>query len=60
MEKQLLFILSFLIFTSCSSVKNTQEAINNGNYDGAINIALENLKKNKTKKGNQPYVIVYH
>ncbi|MGJ8759320.1 MAG: hypothetical protein ACSHXA_02185 [Polaribacter sp.] len=58
MEKQLLFILSFLIFTSCSSVKSTQEAINNGNYDGAINIALENLKKNKTKKGNQPYVIM--
>jgi len=58
MEKQLLFILSFLIFTSCSSVKSTQEAINNGNYDGAINIALENLKKNKAKKGNQPYVIM--
>ena len=58
MEKQLLFILSFLIFTSCSSVKNTQEAINNGNYDGAIQIALEKLKKNKTKKGNQPYIIM--
>ncbi|MCL7762722.1 hypothetical protein MPF19_04785 [Polaribacter sp. Z014] len=58
MQKQLLFILSFLIFISCGSVKSTQEAINNGNYDGAINIALENLKKNKTKKGNQPYVIM--
>lgn len=58
MKKQLLVILSFLFLISCSSVKNTQEAINNGNYDRAIDIALENLKRNKTKKGNQPYVLM--
>ncbi|ARV13863.1 hypothetical protein [Polaribacter sp. SA4-12] len=58
MKKQLLVILSLLFFISCSSVKNTQEAISNGNYDRAIDIALENLKRNKTKKGNQPYVLM--
>ena len=58
MKKQLLVILSLLFFISCSSVKNTQEAISNGNYDRAIDISLENLKRNKTKKGNQPYVLM--
>ena len=58
MNKQLLFILSFLFLISCSSIKNTQEAISNGNYDSAIDIAIENLKRNKTKKGNQPYVFM--
>ena len=58
MKKQLLVILSFLFFISCSSIKNTQEAISNGNYDSAMNIAIENLKKNKTKKGNQPYILM--
>ena len=58
MKKQLLFILSFFILISCSSIKNTQEAISNGNYDSAINTAIENLKRNKTKRGNQPYIIL--
>lgn len=58
MKKQLLVTISFLFLISCSSIKNTQEAINNGNYDTAINIAIDNLKKNKTKKGNQPYVLM--
>jgi hypothetical protein len=58
MKKNILFTAAILLFTSCSSVKYTQEAISNGNYDTAINIAIDNLKKNKTKKGNQPYVLM--
>ena len=58
MKKQLLIISSFFLLISCSSVKKTQQAISNGNYDTAIDIAIENLKKNKTKKGNQPYVLM--
>lgn len=58
MKKFLLFTVFFIFITSCSSVKNTQEAINNGNYQKAIEIAVNNLKKNKTKKGNQPYVLM--
>jgi hypothetical protein len=58
MKKSLLFsALIFLIF-SCSSIKNTQEAISNGNYDSAINSAIKKLKRNKTKKRNQPYILL--
>ena len=53
-----LFLLAATLLFSCSSVKKTQEAINYGNYDQAINIALENLRSNKTKKSNQPYVVM--
>jgi hypothetical protein len=56
--KKITISLLLLLFISCSSVKNTQKAINSGNYNKAISIALENLKRNKTKKGNQPYVIM--
>jgi len=58
MKKSLLFtVLSFLLI-SCSSIKNTQEAISSGNYDSAIYTAIKNLKRNKTKKGNQPYILL--
>ncbi|WP_111707551.1 hypothetical protein [Lutibacter citreus] len=52
--------LFLLIITTigCSSVKKTQEALNYGNYDEAINIAVKNLRNNKTKKSNQPYVLM--
>ena len=52
----LLFIVSALIITACSSVKTTQEAINTGNYEKAIRLAIDNLKKNKVKEKHQPYV----
>lgn len=52
----LLFVATLMV--SCSSVKKTQEAINYGNYNEAINIALKNLRSNKTKKSNQPYVVM--
>ena len=58
MKKSLFFTaLIFLVF-SCSSIKNTQEAISNGNYDSAINTSIEKLKRNKTKKGNQPHILL--
>jgi hypothetical protein len=58
MKKLLLFTVFTFLLISCSSIKNTQEAISNGNYDTAIKIAMDNLKRNKTKKGNQPYVFM--
>jgi hypothetical protein len=58
MKKSLLFAAFILFMFSCSSIKNTQEAISNGNYDRAISTAIENLKRNKTKKGNQPYILL--
>jgi hypothetical protein len=56
MKKIILFTAFIFLLTSCSSVKNTQEAISNGNYDSAINTAIKNLKRDKTKKRNQPYI----
>jgi len=58
MKKTLLFTTIIFFIFSCSSIKNTQKAINNGDYDSAINTAIENLKRNKTKKGNQPYILL--
>jgi hypothetical protein len=54
------YVLAILliVFNACSSVKKTQKAINYGNYDEAINIAIKNLRNDKTKKSNEPYVIM--
>ncbi|MFT5761512.1 MAG: hypothetical protein ACI8WA_000627 [Polaribacter sp.] len=56
MKNSTLALLFLLIISACSSVKTTQKAINSGNYDKAISLAVENLRKSKTKKGNQPYI----
>jgi hypothetical protein len=56
MKKITISFLITLFIYSCSSVKSTQKAINSGDYDSAINTAVENLRKNKTRKGNQPYI----
>jgi len=56
MKKPIILIFSFLLIISCSSVKKTEEALNSGNYDHAINIAIKNLRTNKDKKGKQSYI----
>ncbi|MDY8138233.1 hypothetical protein [Aquimarina sp. 2201CG5-10] len=57
--KKLLLILSITtLILSCSSVKQTEKALNTGNYDQAINIALNKLRTNKEKKGKQPYILM--
>ncbi len=57
--KKLLLLSSFaLLFIACGGVKKTQEALNVGNYNNAINSSLSNLAENKTKKSNQPYILL--
>jgi len=56
--KKFLLSTSIVFFIACSGVKKTQEALNSGNYENAIYKALDNLVENKTKKGNQPYVLL--
>ncbi len=58
MKKLLLLLSVFIITSSCSSVKKTEKALNTGNYDQAINIALNKLRTNKGKKGKQPYILM--
>ena len=56
MKKITYFLFTLLLIAACSSVKTTQEAINSGDYDKAISLAVKNLRSSKTKKGNQPYI----
>lgn len=56
MKKITYFLFALLLLNACSSVKTTQEAINSGDYDKAISLAVKNLRSSKTKKGNQPYI----
>lgn len=58
MKKAILLLLISAISMACSSVKKTQKAINTGDYYNAINTSVQNLAKNKDKKGNQPYVLL--
>ena len=54
--KKLIALLIIATTISCSSVKKAQENLNTGNYESTINIAVEKLSENKTKKGNQDYI----
>ena len=47
--KKVLLIISLVFLVACGGVKKTQEALNTGNYQTAMNRAIENLSKNKTK-----------
>ncbi len=55
MQKITLLATILFIAFSCG-VKTTQSLIGDGNYDAAINRAVEVLKTNKDSKGKQDYV----
>ena len=56
MKKNILLFLAFLIF-SCG-VKATRNYLTSGDYDNAIERALEGLRGNKNAKGKQDYVFL--
>ncbi len=58
MKKTLLLGTAMVLFMACGGVKKTQEALNTGNYTQAMYKAINNLSENKTKKGNQPYILL--
>lgn len=58
MKKALLAVTAVVFLIACGGVKKTQEAINTGNYNQAINSALKNLADNKSKKGHQVYIVM--
>lgn len=53
----LLFSILFLALGSCG-VKTTQSLLSDGNYDGAIDRAVEALRTKKDSKGKQDYVFL--
>jgi len=55
MRKISYFTLVFL-FISCSNVKQISEAVYSGNYDYAIDLSIEKIKKKKGKKSADPYI----
>lgn len=58
MKKILLFIGISTLFIGCGGVKRTQEALNAGDYINAINTSIQRLTENKSKKGNQQYILL--
>lgn len=58
MKQKLLILIGFFIIASCSSVKRSQQALNQGNYNEAIAIAVGKLQKDKTRKGNQEHILI--
>ena len=57
-KKLLLLAIIPVVILACSAAKQTEEALNTGNYDQAINIALKSLSTNKHKKGKQEYIVM--
>jgi hypothetical protein len=56
MKRLLIVVTALVLLASCSSVKKTETAINEGDFDQAINIAVENLVDGKNSKRNQEYI----
>ena len=54
MKKTTLLFISFLLI-ACG-VKQTQNLLSSGNYDEAIDKAVQSLKNNKNAKGKQDYI----
>ena len=55
MKKTLLFITLTLFILSCG-VRQTRESLTSGDYDAAIETAVENLKNRKDAKRKQDYI----
>ena len=56
--KKIILYTWVVLLISCSGVKKTQEALNTGNYVVAMNKAIDNIADNKTKKGNQIFIVL--
>lgn len=53
--RKITLLLIATLFVACG-VKQTQTLLSNGNYDAAIDNAINSLSSNKTAKGKQDYV----
>lgn len=58
MKRLLLVSVLSLFIMACSTRKQVEKAVNSGNYDQAINTALQKLRTNKDKKRNYDYVLM--
>ncbi len=58
MKRFSLLSVLVLVLVSCSAKKQMESAISHGNYDQAINEALQKLENNKDKKRKQDYIVM--
>ncbi|WP_417875683.1 hypothetical protein [Winogradskyella sediminis] len=58
MKKLILLSVLITVLVSCSTKKQIESAISQGNYDQAISNALEKLENNKDKNRKQDYIIM--
>jgi hypothetical protein len=54
--KKITSLLALLLIVAACSVKQTRNMLTSGDYDGAINNAVDGLRGNKNAKGKQDYV----
>jgi hypothetical protein len=54
--RKITLLFLFLFIVSCSGVKKTQSLLSAGNYDAAIDKAINALRTNKTSKNKQEYI----
>lgn len=54
--KKIIILLTFFILVLGCGVKQTQNMLTSGDYDGAIENAVDGLRGNKNAKGKQDYV----
>lgn len=54
--KKITSLLLFLFLLSACGVRQTRELVTSGDYDAAINNAVEGLRGNKNAKGKQDYI----
>ena len=53
--KKITLALAFLLILSSCGVRQTRDMLTSGDYDGAIQSAVEGLRGNKNAKGKQDY-----
>ncbi|WP_218841848.1 hypothetical protein [Winogradskyella ursingii] len=58
MKRLLLLSVLVSVLISCSAKKQIETAISHGNYDEAIEEALQKLENNKDKKRKQDYIVM--
>jgi hypothetical protein len=54
--KKITLLVTFLILINSCGVRQTRESLTSGDYDAAIQTAVENLKNRKDAKGKQDYI----
>ncbi|WP_158850381.1 hypothetical protein [Algibacter sp. L1A34] len=58
MKRAILILFITINLIACNTAKQVEKAVHSGNYDYAINTALDKLKTNKSKKRKKEYIFM--